>query len=429
MAGQRRWVHTVKVPYRDEQGSVIGVLALFEDITDRRTLEAQFQQAQKMEAVGRLAAGVAHDFNNLLTLILGLCELVLADPDLDDGPRADITEIQVAGARAAGLTLQLLAFSRKQIIEPTLFDLNLVLAEMQPMLGRVTREDVTVVMKLQTGPISVRADRGQIEQIVMNLAVNARDAMPDGGTLTIESAHVELDADYASTHAAVVPGTYVALTISDTGMGITPEIQARLFEPFFTTKDVGKGTGLGLASVQGIAARSGGSISVYSEVGNGASFTVYLPSADAAAMITEVSPVDSSSRAGAETVLVVDDSPGIRELARRLLERDGYRVLTAENGEAALRVFDQHAVIDILLTDVVMPGGNGPELTKQLLEHHPTLKVIYMSGYTEDAIAQHGVLNPGIAFVHKPFTSETLGRKIRQAAQQVASPIGPRAQD
>jgi CheY-like chemotaxis protein len=320
----------------------------------------------------------------------------------------------VAGARAAGLTLQLLAFSSKQIIEPTLFDLNVVVEEMHTMIDRLTREDVTVTMKLQTGPTSVKADRGQIEQVVMNLAVNARDAMPHGGTLTIETAQVELDADYATTHPTVMPGVYVALTVSDTGIGITPEVQARLFEPFFTTKEVGKGTGLGLASAQGIAARSGGSISVYSEVGNGASFTVYLPSVDASNLIPQVSSVVRSSRAGAVTVLVVDDTDDIRQLARRLLERDGYRVLTAENGAGALRVFDQHAVIDVLLTDVIMPGANGPELTKQLLERHPALKVIYMSGYTEDTIARHGVLDPGVAFVHKPFTSETLGRKIRK---------------
>jgi CheY-like chemotaxis protein len=248
----------------------------------------------------------------------------------------------------------------------------------------------------------------------MNLVVNARDAMPRGGTLTIETGHVALDADYVRTHPAVIPGPYVALTVSDTGIGITPEVQARLFEPFFTTKEVGRGTGLGLATVQGIVARSGGSLNVYSEIGIGTAFTVYLPSVGETEIIAEVAPGPSPSRACSETVLVVDDGAEIRELAKRLLERQGYRVLTAESGEEASQVFDRHPAVDVLVTEVVMPGANGPELTKRLLGQHPALKVIYMSGYTEDAIAQHGVLNPGIAFVHKPFTSETLGRKIRQ---------------
>jgi PAS domain S-box-containing protein len=414
VAGQSRWGHTVKVPYRDERGEVIGILVLSEDITDRRTLEAQLQQAQKMEAVGRLAAGVAHDFNNLLTVILGLCELVLADARVDGDPRRDVLEIQRAGSSAAGLTRQLLAFSRKQIIEPTLIDLNLVVPELKTMVEQLTRNDVKVVMTLRPGRALVRADRGQIEQLVMNLVVNARDAMPQGGTLTIETGHVALDADYVRTHPAVIPGPYIALTISDTGIGITPEVQARLFEPFFTTKEVGRGTGLGLATVQGIVARSGGSLNVYSEIGRGTSFTVYLPSVGETEIVAEVAPGLSPSRACSETVLVVDEGAEIRELAKRLLERQGYRVLTADSGEEASRVFDRHPAIDVLVTDVVMPGANGPELTKRLLGQHPALKVIYMSGYTEDAIAQHGVLNPGIAFVHKPFTSETLGLKIRK---------------
>jgi CheY-like chemotaxis protein len=307
----------------------------------------------------------------------------------------------------------LLAFSRKQIIEPTLLDLNAVVADMRAMLGRLIREDVKVVLGLRPGLVPMKADRGQVEQIVMNLAVNARDAMPKGGTLTIETAAVELDEHYASTHFSVKPGPYVVLKVTDTGTGMTPQVQAHLFEPFFTTKEVGRGTGLGLATVHGIVARSGGSVDVDSEVGRGTSFTVYFPRADAAEMVAAPVPV-ARPRAGAETVLVVEDAEGLRELARRLLQRQGYTVLVAANADEALRLFERNASIDVILTDVVMPGASGPELTRQLVERRPALKVIYMSGYTEEAIVHHGVLKPGIAFLHKPFTSETLGRKVRE---------------
>jgi two-component system cell cycle sensor histidine kinase/response regulator CckA len=259
----------------------------------------------------------------------------------------------------------------------------------------------------------VKADRGQMEQIVLNLSVNARDAMPSGGTLTIETADVELDEHYATTHRAVKPGRYVVLTVSDTGTGMTPEVRARLFEPFFTTKELGHGTGLGLATVHGIVTQSGGSVNVYSELGIGTSFKVYLPKADAADIVVEAPPVSRPSP-GAQTVLVVEDEQGLRELARRLLERQGYTVLVAANADEALELFEANASIEVLLTDVVMPGASGPELTRQLVERRPTLKVIYMSGYTEDAIVRHGVLNPGIAFLNKPFTAVALGRKIRE---------------
>ena len=412
--GTVRWLSGAGRILLGEHGEPVRGVGISLDVTERRTLEEQYQQAQKMEAIGRLAGGVAHDFNNLLTVILGYCELLLADLDPDDPRQADIAEIQKAGTRAAGLTRQLLAFSRKQIIEPTLLDLNVVVADMRAMLGRLIGEDVKVVLGLRPELALVKADRGQVEQIVMNLAVNARDAMPKGGTLTIETANVELDEHYAKTHLAVKPGPYVALTVTDTGTGMTPEVQARLFEPFFTTKEVGKGTGLGLATVHGIVTRSGGSVNVYSEVGKGTSFKVYFPRADAAEMVVDAPPPVARPRAGTQTVLVVEDAEGLRELARRLLERQGYTVLVAANADEALRLFEQNASIDVLLTDVVMPGASGPELTRQLVERRPALKVIYMSGYTEEAIVQHGVLNPGIAFLHKPFTSETLGRKIRE---------------
>ena len=415
--GTVRWLSGAGRVHLGKHGEPVRGVGISLDVTERRLLEQQFQQAQKMEAIGRLAGGVAHDFNNLLTVILGYCELLLADLDPADPRQTDIAEIQKAGARGAGLTRQLLAFSRKEIIEAARLDLNAVVTDMRAMLGRLIGEDVRIVVNLRPGLATVIADRGQMEQIVMNLAVNARDAMPKGGTLTIETDNVDLDEHYATTHLDVEPGSYVELTVTDTGTGMTAAVQARLFEPFFTTKEPGKGTGLGLAMVQGIVMRSGGSVSVRSELGAGTSFKVYFPQADAAEMVVEAPPV-ARPRAGAQTVLVVEDADGLRDLTRRLLERQGYTVLVAANADDALRVFEGNASIDVLLTDVVMPGGSGPELTRRLTERRPALKVIYMSGYTEDAIVHHGVLNPGIAFLHKPFTSETLGRKIREVFER-----------
>jgi two-component system cell cycle sensor histidine kinase/response regulator CckA len=412
--GTVRWLSGSGRVQRGEHGEPIRATGISLDVTDRHALEEQYHHAQKMEAVGRLAGGVAHDFNNLLTAILGYCELLLEDLPANDRSRADIGEIHKAGLSAAGLTRQLLAFSRKQIIEPTLLDLNTVVREMRAMLGRLIGEDVRIVLALRDAAL-VMADRGQVEQIVMNLAVNARDAMPRGGILTIETANVELDENYPNTHFAVAPGSYVVLTVTDTGTGITPEVQARLFEPFFTTKDPGKGTGLGLATVHGIVTRSGGSVNVYSEMGKGTSFKVYFPRATDADMVVEVPPLAVRPHSGAETVLLVEDAEGLRELTKRLLERQGYAVLVAANADEAVRLFEQNPSIALLLTDVVMPGVSGPELTRRLAEQRPELRVVYMSGYTEEAIVHHGVLNPGIAFLHKPFTSEALGRKIREA--------------
>ena len=411
--GSVRWLSGAGRIHLGEHGEPVRGVGISLDVTERRTLEAQYQHAQKMEAIGRLAGGVAHDFNNLLTAILGYCELVLSDLSPGDPHEADIGEIQKAGLSAAELTRQLLAFSRKEIIEPTRLDLNSVVTDMRAILGRLIREDVKVVMGLGPQLACVKADRGQVEQIVMNLAVNARDAMPKGGTLTIETANVELDENYPKTHLSVTPGLYVVLTVSDTGTGMTPEVQARVFEPFFTTKALGQGTGLGLATVHGIITQSGGSINLYSEIGRGTSFKVYFPRADAADG-TAGAPPPARPVAGVQTVLVVEDAEGLRELARRLLQRQGYTVLVAANADEAIRLFDQNGSIDVLLTDVVMPGASGPELTRQLVERRPALKVIYMSGYTEETIVHHGVLNPGIAFLHKPFTADTLGRKIRE---------------
>ena len=416
--GTVRWLSGAGRVHLGEHGEPVRGVGISLDVTERHTLEAQYQQAQKMEAIGRLAGGVAHDFNNLLTVILGYCELLLADLNPDDRRQADIAEIQKAGTSAAELTRQLLAFSRKQIIEPTLLDLGVVVADMRAMLGRLIGEDVKVLLGLRPELALVTADRGQVEQIVMNLAVNARDAMPTGGTLTIETANVELDERYAETHLGVQPGPYVALTVTDTGTGMTPQVQARLFEPFFTTKEPGKGTGLGMATVYGIATRSGGSVGLYSEVGKGTSVTVYFPRADAAESVVVAPPPVNRRRAKGQTVLLVEDADGLRELTMRLLQRQGYTVLVAANADEALRLFEEHPSIDLLLTDVVMPGTSGPELTKRLVRERRALRVIYMSGYTEEAIVQHGVLKPGIAFLHKPFTSDTLGRKIREVLER-----------
>jgi CheY-like chemotaxis protein len=309
----------------------------------------------------------------------------------------------------------LLAFSRKQIIEPALLDLNAVLGNMRSMLRRLIGEDVKIVMVLSNEPAIVLADAGQLEQIVMNLAVNARDAMPDGGTLTIETAAVEIEDEYARAHLSNAAGLYHVVTISDTGTGMTPQVLGRLFEPFFTTKEVGHGTGLGLASVHGMVTRSGGSVHAYSELGQGSAFKVYFPAAAGSADVRGPDPDTAGLSGAVRTVLLVDDAEDLRHLTRRLLQRLGHTVFVAANAHEALALFERHGEIDVVVTDVVMPGGSGPELARQLTGQRPGIKVIYMSGYTEETIAHHGVLKPGILFLHKPFTTAELGRKIREA--------------
>jgi PAS domain S-box-containing protein len=416
--GTVRWLSGAGRVLLGEDGSPVRAAGISQDITEQRSLEEQYQQAQKMEAIGRLAAGVAHDFNNLLTVILGFCELLLPDLDRADSRRADVTEIQKAGTRAAGLTRQLLAFSRKEIIEPKLLDLNAIVADIRVLIERLIGEDVKVVLGVGDALAPVMCDRGQVEQIILNLAVNARDAMPTGGTLTIATANVEFSENEANPHGGVKAGRYVALSVTDTGTGMTPAVQARLFEPFFTTKGIGKGTGLGLATVHGIVTRYDGSFDVDSELGRGTSFTVYFPRADAAAPVVAAPPPETRQTAGVQTVLVVEDEQGLRELTKRLLVRHGYTVLVAANADEAEQLFGANPSIDLLLTDVVMPGASGPDLVGRLVERRPGLKVIYMSGYTDDAIVHHGVLDPGIAFLHKPFSSETLGRKLREVLEQ-----------
>ena len=412
--GTVRWLSGTGRVVLGDDGTARRAVGISQDVTERRMLEDQYRQAQKMEAMGRLAAGVAHDFNNLLTVILGFCELLLEDLAPGDRRQLGIGQIQKAGLQAAAMTRQLLTFSRKEIIEPTLLDLNAIVTDMQALLARLIGEDVHVVLALEPALALVKADRGQVEQIILNLSVNARDAMPKGGTLSIATANLAFAQCPVNSLFQIKPGPCVSLTVTDTGTGITPEVLARLFEPFFTTKGVGKGTGLGLATVHGIITRSGGSVTVDSEVGRGTSFIVHFPKADAEQPAVAASAAVTRPSRGVQTVLVVEDADGLRQLTKLLLERQGYTVLVAANADEACQLVAANLSIDLLLTDVVMPGASGPELVTQLMTSQPRLKVIYMSGYTDEAIAHHGVLDAGIAFLHKPFTADALGRKIAE---------------
>jgi PAS domain S-box-containing protein len=395
-------------------GSERIVLSIGRDITRQRQLERQLQQAQRMEAVGRLAGGVAHDFNNLLTAIIGTAELMKEDLGANPG-MADLDEIVRTGNRAADLTRQLLAFSRQQVMDLQVMSPNDVVHGAEKLLRRLIGEDIELTVRLDPGAGLVMADPAQLEQVIMNLAVNARDAMPQGGRLDIETGEAELDEAYAATHADVRPGTYVLLTVSDNGTGMTPEVQSHLFEPFFTTKEPGKGTGLGLATVYGIIRQCGGHVAVYSEIGRGTAFKVYLPRTGQTVASTPPLEKKPSVRGGSETILLVEDDPGVRSVARRVLERDGYRLLEAMDPAAALALSDQHqGTIAMLVTDVVMPGMSGPALASRLLALRPGLRVLYTSGYTREAIVHHGVLEPGVAFLQKPYTTTRLARTVRE---------------
>jgi PAS domain S-box-containing protein len=392
------------------------LLAVIRDVTERRTLEQQLRQAQKMEAVGRLAGGVAHDFNNLLMVIRGHSELLRLRLAQDEALRHHAEEIDKAAGRAAGLTQQLLAFSRKQMVQPRVLNLNAVVTDTEGMLRRLIGEDIELVTRTEPALGHVKADPGQIEQIIVNLAVNARDAMPRGGKLIVETENTELDSVFVSQHPGARPGRYVMLAVSDSGVGMSAETQAHIFEPFFTTKEMGHGTGLGLATVYGIVKQSDGYISVYSEAGRGTTFKVYLPRVDEeAAPAARPAKKGEAVARGTETILLVEDEDPVRMLAREFLESKGYQVLEAATGSEALRISAAHAgPIHLLMTDVVMPGMGGRELAEQLILQRPQTRVIYMSGYTDDAIVQHGVLDPGMIFLAKPFTLETLARKLRE---------------
>ncbi|MGO9008872.1 MAG: response regulator [Bryobacteraceae bacterium] len=380
---------------------------------ERRRLEEQLRQAQKLESIGRLAGGVAHDFNNLLTVINGYSQLLLRDLKAGDPLRGGIEEIHSAGERAAGLTRQLLAFSRKQVMSPRVLDLNRVVSEMQPMLARLLGEDVELCVELHAGAATICADRHQLEQVVMNLTVNARDSMPDGGELLIETAVVESGEGQARSHPDARVGRYVMLAVSDTGVGMDEETRNRIFEPFFTTKGIGKGTGLGLSMVQGIVAQSGGYIEVHSEEGKGTTFKIYLPALAEMAADAEVREVVPAA-GGKETVLVVEDQAEVRKYAVAALKEYGYRVIPVENaGEALLRC--EQEGIDLVLTDIVMPHISGRELADRLKTLQPGIKVLFMSGYTDNIIGHHGVLEDGAEFIEKPFSPEELARKVRTA--------------
>jgi len=379
-----------------------------------RQSEERLRQVQKMEAVGRLAGGVAHDFNNLLTVITSYSDLVLEDLAPDDPKRDDVAQIRKAAEGAAALTRQLLAFSRQQVLEPKVLDLKATVAGTEKLLQRLIGEDVQLATALAPDLGAVKADPVQLEQVIINLAVNARDAMPAGGRLTIEAANVEMDEVYVRSHAPARPGRYVMLVLSDTGIGMDEQTKARIFEPFFTTKESGKGTGLGLATVYGIVKQAGGFIWVYSEPGRGTSFKVYLPRVDEAADPPVARPAMAEPRRGAETVLVVEDAAAVRMVTRQVLERYGYTVLEAPNGETALRLAAKHhGPIQLLLTDVVMPGLSGRQLAEQLSRLRPEMKVLYVSGYADNAIVHHGVLDSGVAYLQKPFTPESLARRVR----------------
>jgi PAS domain S-box-containing protein len=400
------------------RGIVIGGrsarLVLAVDITERKQLEDQLRQSQKMEAVGRLAGGIAHDFNNLLTAIIGYADLLLSRSGLEKKARNNIEEIRAAGDRAASLTRQLLAFSRKQMLQPRVLDLNAVVSNIQKMLHRLIGEDIELVTFAGSELGLVRADPGQIEQIILNLVVNARDAMPEGGKLTIETANVDLDETYAHSHSEVTPGAYVLLALSDTGAGMDSETCSHAFEPFFTTKELGRGTGLGLSTVYGIVKQSGGHVWVYSETGKGTTFKVYLPRVYEVAQTAEIDDSPAKSLEGSETILLVEDDDGVRTLATTVLERFGYRVLAAATGVEALEVSRLYnRAIELLVTDVVMPEMGGKEMASRLRQTRPDMGVLYCSGYTENAIVHHGVIDDEVAFLQKPFSPDGLARKVR----------------
>ena len=408
---------------RDKGGRIIGIRSTVEDITEQRRSEEalrkseeQLRQWQKVEAIGRLAGGIAHDFNNLLMTIKGCSEILLQECDAQDPRREEAEEIQKAAERATSLTRQLLAFGRRQILQPQVLDLNKVVTNMNKMLQRVIGEDIQLLTVLEPKLRPVKVDPGQIEQVIMNLAVNARDAMSRGGRLTIETANVFLDEDYAQRHISVKPGSYVMLAVSDNGCGMDQETQSHLFEPFFTTKEKGKGTGLGLSTVYGIVKQSGGNIWAYSELGRGTTFKIYLPMVTQAVKEKYARPERRRiSARGAETILLVEDEKAVRMMIGKTLQSKGYAVLEAQHGQEALSICEDYSgPIHLMVTDVVMPLMSGKELAEQLAPQRPEMKVLYMSGYPDNSIVQHGVLEPGTEFLQKPFTLNTLEAKVRE---------------
>ena len=415
-----RWLRTMKMAIRDEQGTAKYLLGISEDITSKREMaetlrlaEENVRRAQRLEAVGRFAGAIAHDFNNLLSVILSYTALNLGEVKPGDPLHADLREVQRAGERAADLARQLLAFSRQRVLEPHVLDLNLALGRQESMLRRLLGESVQLTLLTASGLGEIVADPGQLEQVIMNLAVNARDAMPDGGTLTIETANVDIAPELVAGPAGVVPGPYVRLSVIDSGVGMDDATRERIFEPFFTTKEPGKGTGLGLATVFGIVQQSGGAISVESKPGHGTTFDIYLPRAAASEITVALSMKPEPARGGSETILVVEDDDSLRAVVRTILRRAGYTAVEAQNGGEALLVCEEHpAPIHLLLTDIVMPRMNGPRLAERLANLRPQMRVMFMSG-SDEALELHGLIEAGAAFLRKPITPDSLLRKVR----------------
>jgi len=419
--GLVRWVRNTPVPHHDEQGRLIAYDGLIQDITEIKRIGEQLRHAQKMESIGQLAGGIAHDFNNLLTSILGYSDLALIDLPEDHPLRETLGIIKSSAEKAAELTRQILAFSRKQVLDMKVVNLNTVVEQMGKMLQRVITENI--VLDLKTSPImNVMADAGQVEQILMNLVINARDAMPDGGCLTIETADVRLDRNYAQRHESVQPGPYVMLAVTDTGVGMSQEVQEKIFDPFFTTKEKGRGTGLGLSMVYGIVKQHTGYIWVYSEAGKGTTFKIYLPAVQQAVEVKEQGRDEPGEMPrGSETIMVVDDEPSILSLILDVLQPLGYQLIGASSGEEALKAGNTFkGSVGLLLTDVILPGMHGKELADALRARRPKMKVIFMSGYADNAIVHQGILDPGIAFLQKPMTPGMLARKVRDVLDQEA---------
>jgi PAS domain S-box-containing protein len=414
--GSVRWILNRAFPVRDSSGKIYRNTGICTDVTDRKNLEGQFRQAQKMEAVGRLAGGVAHDFNNLLTVINGYSQLILHKLDERDPIYHDLDEIQKAGIRAADLTRQLLTFSRKQVIRPQVINLNVAIVELEKLLKRLIGEDVVLVTELKQDLGNVRADLSQIEQIIVNLSVNARDAMPKGGKLTIATSNIDLEETNTTLFKGLKPGAYIQISITDTGTGMTDEVKNRVFEPFFTTKEPGKGTGLGLSTVYGIVHQSGGYVGVYSEVGKGSCFKVYLPRVEAPADARKRAASKAASPRGTETILVVEDQEVVRLYIGFVLRSNGYTVKEASHGGEALLLSERlEGKIDLILTDIVMPEMSGPALVKRLTKQRQGVKAMYMSGYPDSTIVHQEDLDPNAVFLDKPFTPGQLLHKVREA--------------
>ena len=415
--GTPRWLRWEVRPWRDAIDDIGGIVLFTEDITERLRLEVQLKQAQKMEAIGQLTGGVAHDFNNLLTVIIGNSEVLLEELR-DDEPRRKLLEPVIAAAeRGASLTQLMLAFARRQPLEPTTFDINEVVTRMNSLLRRTIGESVEIDLRLTQPLWKVTADIRQLESAVANIVLNARDAMPNGGMLMIETANADLSADYVARNIGVNPGRYVMLALTDTGTGIAPELRDRIFEPFFTTKEIGKGTGLGLSMVHGFVKQTGGHIKVYSELGHGTTLKIYLPRADDDEEMSSEPGMRGLLRVavGVETILVVEDDPHVRVLTAQQLRRFGYHVTEAADGPSALRAVEQHGAPDLLFTDVIMPGGlTGRQLADRIKEIKPAIKILFTSGYTEDAILHQGRLDPGVHLLQKPYRSDKLAQKVRE---------------